>query len=148
MKLETWAAIASLGLSAMSAGLMISLYEFLIGPDHKGPNTQVDPGALLVQEVSISAVPATVISIFVFVIGRSYENLAAGMLIIASGAVMIAGMAAANSLVPQIQRQYVVNGIDYFPYIFIAAGLGTIGLGSALSIISRKRRTQNLDDLR
>lgn len=148
MKLETWAAIATLGLSAMSAGLMISFYNFLIGPDHKGPSTQVDPGALLVQEISISAIPATVISAFVFVMGRSYGNLVAGMLLIASGIVMISGMAVASNLVSQIQREYVVGGIDFIPFVFIGVGAGIIGIGVSLGVVSRKRKTQNLDDLR
>ena len=148
MKLETWAAIAALGLSVMSAGLMISFYNFLIGPDHKGPDTQVEPGALLVQEVSISAIPAIVIAIFVFVMGRSYGNLAAGVLLIVSGVVMILGMSVAGSLVPQIQRQYVVNGIDFFPYVFVAAGAVIVGLGTVLAMTTKKRKAQNLDDLR
>lgn len=148
MKLETWAAIAALGLAAMSAAIMVSFYSFLVGPDHKGLSTQVDAASLVVQEVSISAIPCSVIAIFVFFMGRGYGNAGAGILLVATGAVMAAGMAAANSLVPQIQHQYLLGGVPYFPIIFVAVGIVIMGLGAYLIVLSKRRRAQSLEDLR
>ena len=148
MKLEAWAALAALGLSIMSAVLMVALYNFLIGPDHKGPSTQVLPGELVVQEISISAIPSTVVSFFVFAMGRGHGNKPAGLLLVGSGVIMILGMAFASTLVPQIQRQYATTGIIVIPYIFMAAGAATTGLGVYLAVVSKKRYAQNLDDLR
>lgn len=148
MKLETWASLAALGLAVMSAAIMVAFYNFLIGPDHKGPNTQVDAQALVVQEVSISAIPSVVISVFVFLMGRNYGNVAAGGFIIGAGAVLIAGMVGAINLLPQIQHQYLVGGVVYFPYVFLGAGGIIIVLGGYLVTVSKKRRAQSLDDLR
>ena len=56
-KLETWLSFACLGLCAMYVALLLSFYNFLIGPNGNGPNTVVDPTAIIVQIVSISGAP-------------------------------------------------------------------------------------------
>ena len=148
MKLETWAAIAAIGLSAMFAVLIISLYQFLIGPSGKGPDTVADPEALVIQEASISGMPAVVISVFVFIMGRGYGAAQAGLLLVAAGAVMIAGMVVALQLLPKIPDQYNVGAVSVLPYVFIPIGIGISLLGAFLSVLSTKRQARNLDDLR
>jgi hypothetical protein len=149
MKLETWTSLASLGLSAMFVTILLSFYNFLIGPNGKGPEQVVDPGTLLFQEVFISGVPSLVLAGFTFVMARAYGNRAGGLMLIASGVIMITGMIVGTTMVPHIQRQYVVGGVDSVPYIFVAAGIGIIGIGGYLIFRSTKRfERSNLDDLR
>lgn len=149
MKLETWLAVASIGLSVMFVALILSLFNFLIGPDGEGPQRVVDPGGLLIQQVSISAAPSIILAVITFVMSRGYGNKLAALLILASGAIMIAGMAAASGMLPQIKDQYRVGGISVVPYLFMAAGAGVLGIGGLLlSISSRRKSAGHLDDLR
>jgi len=149
MKLETWTSIAALGLSAMFVTILLSFYNFLIGPDGKGPDRVVDPGALLYQEIFISAIPCLVLAGFVFFNSRTYGDRLAGLMLIGAGIIMIVGMAVATTMVPYIQRQYVVGGIDSAPYIFMVAGAGVVAVGGYLIAMSRKKIARtDLDDLR
>ena len=149
MKLETWTSLASLALSVMFVAILLSFYSFLIGPDGKGPERVVDPGALLIQEVFISAIPCLVLAGFTFFVARSYGNIACGLILIAAGSIMIVGMVVGTTMVQHIPRQYVVGGIDAVPYFFIACGVGIIGAGGYLIERSRKKfESTNLDDLR
>jgi hypothetical protein len=150
MKLETWVSLASFGLSIMFVGLILSLYNFLIGPDGTGPTRVTDPGGLLIQQISISAAPSVILAGFVFVLTRTVGNRPAGLLLVAAGAVMIAGMLVALGMLPRIPSQYAVGGVGVVPYIFAAAGAGVAGLGGYLVARSAKVRPagHHLDDLR
>jgi hypothetical protein len=149
MKLETWVSIGSIGLSAMFVTLIISFYNFLI-IQGVNPSNIIDPASLLVQEVSISGAPAAVLAGVVFAMTRTIGNRPAGLLLIVSGAIMLAGMIAALGMIPQIHRQYLVGGgIIVVPYMFMAAGAGIAGIGGYLAAVSKRSRyAGNLDDLR
>jgi hypothetical protein len=147
MKLETWVSIASLALSAMFVALMISLYNFLIGPGGLGPQQVVDPQGLLGELVSISGAPAVILAGIAFAMSKAFGTKSGGLLLIAAGIVMIAGMAVTATMVPRIGPQFFVPGIDSVPYVFMAAGAGIIATGVIL-LIKISRRTQSLDDLR
>jgi hypothetical protein len=149
LKLEDWTSLASLGLSAMFVVILISLYNFLIGPEGKGPESVVDPGTLILQEIFISGAPSVVLAGFVFGMARSNGVRVGGMLLIASGILMIAGMVAAVPLLARIPSQYVVGVVGYAPYFFMATGAGVAAEGGYL-IAATKRRpiSSNLDDLR
>jgi hypothetical protein len=149
LKLEDWTSLASLGLSAMFVVLLLSLYNFLIGPEGKGPDSVVDPGTLILQEIFISGAPSVVLAGFVFGMARSSGIRVGGMLLIASGIIMIAGMVAAIPMLARIPAQYVVGVIGYAPYFFVVAGAGVAAVGGYL-IAATKRRpiSSDLDDLR
>ena len=149
MKLETWVSLASLGLSVMFVGLILSLYNFLIGPDGTGPMRVTDPGGLLIQQISISAAPSIILAGFAFILTRTVGNRPGGLMLVAAGAIMIAGMLVALDMLPRIPSQYAIGGIGVVPYIFAAAGAGVAGLGGYLVARSTKvRPAGHLDDLR
>ena len=149
LKLETWTALATLGLSAMFVALLLSFYNFLIGPEGEGPQRVVEPGSLLLQLIFISAAPCLVLAGFVFGMSKSSGTKPGGILLIATGIIMMAGMAVGTTMVPQIQDQYIVGGVGVAPYIFICAGAGvTVVGGYLLAISGRSKRYSSLDDLR
>lgn len=149
MKLESWMSLASLGLSAMFVALLLSFYNFLIGPDGQGPQRVIDPGSLVLQTIFISGAPSLVLAGFVFGMARSFGTRIGGALLLASGVVMVAGMAVGTIMLERVDDQYLVGTVPYVPYFFIAAGAGVIGVGGYLVAISGKRaRYSNLDDLR
>jgi hypothetical protein len=149
LKLEEWTAVASLVLSAMFVTLLLSFYNFLIGPEGKGPDRVVDPGSLILQLIFISAAPCVVLAGFVFGMAKSYGTRMGGMFLVASGIIMIAGMVAGIPILARIPDQYVVGVVGYVPYFFMAAGAGMAAVGGYL-IAATKRRpiSSDLDDLR
>ena len=61
-KFETWVALGSLALGIMFVALIISFYNFLIGPGGKGPQVFVDPIGVLVLIVSIAGAPCLILA--------------------------------------------------------------------------------------
>jgi hypothetical protein len=148
MKLETWISIASVGMSAMFVAILISFYNFLISQGEH-PSNIIDPASLLVQEVSISAAPSVILAVVIFVMSRTTGSKPAGFLLIASGAVMTAGMIVAIGMLNRVPSQYLVGGVDAVPYIFAVAGIAVLAIGSYLVVVSKRSRfAGNLDDLR
>jgi hypothetical protein len=149
IKLEDWTALASLGLSAMFVVLLLSFYNFLIGPEGKGPERVVDPGTLILQETFISGAPSVVLAGFVFGMARTFGTRLGGILLIASGLLMIFGMAAGIPLLVRIPAQYIVGIVAYVPYFFMSAGAGVASVGGYLIAATRRRPiSSDLDDLR
>ena len=52
LKLEDWTSLASLGLAVMFVALLLSFYNFLIGPEGIGPERVVEPDSLLLRHIS------------------------------------------------------------------------------------------------
>jgi hypothetical protein len=149
MKLEEWTSVASLGLSAMFVALLLSLYNFLIGPEGEGPGRVVDPGSLVLQNIFISAAPCVVLAGFAFGMAKSFGNRLAGIMLVAAGVIIIAGMIAGIPMVARIPDQYVVGVVGIAPYFFMAAGAGVAAVGGYLIAATKRRRIRSdLDDLR
>jgi hypothetical protein len=149
LKLEDWTSIASLGLSVMFVTLLLSFYNFLIGPEGNGPDRVVDPGSLMLQIIFISAAPGLALAGFAFGMARSFGTWIGGAMILAGGIIMIAGMVASLQLLARIPDQYVVGVVGVAPYFFMAAGVGMAAVGGYLIAATKKRRqVNNLDDLR
>jgi hypothetical protein len=146
MKLESWIALASLGMSVMFVALILSFYNFLVGPEGQGPDRVVDPPGLLIQQISISAAPSIILAVVSFVMARGTGNKQVALFLMAGGIVMAAGMYYSTTMVPIIKSEFVVGGLAVVPYIFMAAGVGVAALGSYLAL--KKVRTTHLDDLR
>jgi hypothetical protein len=128
-KLETWLSFASLGLCAMYVALLFSFYTFLIGPNGNGPNTVVDPVALMVQIVSISGAPALVISGIVFAMTRGSRNKGAGPILIVAGIILIVGIISLKFVSPKIPERMMISTFDPVNYAFIIGGVGVMLIG-------------------
>jgi hypothetical protein len=149
LKLEEWTSLASLGLSIMFVVLLLSFYNFLIGPQGKGPESVVDPGALVLQEIFISGAPSIALAGFAFGMSKTFGTRIGGIMLVASGIVMVAGMVAGIPLLARIPGQYVVGVVGYVPYFFMAAGAGVAAVGGYLIAATKRRRiSSDLDDLR
>ncbi|MDQ5875841.1 MAG: hypothetical protein M3288_03260 [Thermoproteota archaeon] len=150
LKLEDWTSLASLGLAIMFVALLLSFYNFLIGPEGIGPERVVEPGSLLLQLIFISAAPCIVLAGFVFAMAKTEGSPIGGSLLIAAGVMIVAGMVVGLTMVPRIPSQYIVGAVGVAPFIFMPAGAGIMGIGGYMLAVSRRRRIHNrdLDDLR
>ncbi|HEX7032520.1 MAG TPA: hypothetical protein VF172_05925 [Nitrososphaera sp.] len=148
LKLEDWTGLASLGLSIMFVTLLLSFYNFLIGPEGAGPERVVDPGSLILQIIFISGAPSLALAGFAFGMGRAFGAKIGGIAVLAAGVIVIAGMAASLQMLPRIADQYIVGVVGAAPYFFMAAGAGVVIVGGLLIAALKKKRISNLDDLR
>lgn len=150
LKLEDWTSLASLGLAVMFVALLLSFYNFLIGPEGIGPERVVEPGSLLLQLIFISAAPCMVLAGFVFAMAKSYGSLIGGSLLVTAGVIIVVGMAVGLTMVPRIPSQYIVGAVGVAPFIFLPAGAGITGIGGYILAVSKRRHihSRDLDDLR
>lgn len=128
-KLETWLSFASLGLCVMYVALLLSFYTFLVGPSGNGPNTVVDPVAVMVQIVSISGAPAIILAGIVFAMTRSSRSKGAGPTLIVAGLILITGLTSVRSIIPKIPERMMISSFDPVNYAFIIAGITILLIG-------------------
>lgn len=150
LKLEDWTSLASLGLAVMFVALLLSFYNFLIGPQGIGPERVVEPGSLLLQLIFISAAPCLILAGVAFVLTKSSGSPVGGAILITAGIIIVAGMAFGLIMVPRIPSQYIVGAVGVAPFIFLPAGAGVTGIGGYMLAVSKRRRihSRDLDDLR
>lgn len=147
-KLESWTSIGALAMGSLFVSVMISFYVFLVGPEGKGPNVDVDPGALLAQTVSISGAPSLILAGIALGLSFRIRNVFAGSILILTGLVFIVGMWITDSVIQDIDIQYKTTGLEYIPKVFLIAGIGVLSLGAYLAKIapqSKVRRTRDYD---
>ena len=144
-KFETWVALGSLALGVMFVALIISFYNFLIGPEGKGPQVFVDPIGVLVLIVSIAGVPCLILAGAVLGLSRSSAGRTSALILIITGIILIAGMSGARIAFTHINSLFVVPGMDLVPPIFIIGGIGVGAVGGYLLNASNKAR-RNLED--
>ena len=147
LKLETWVSLGSLGMTVMFIALMISFYLFLVGPDAKGPGIYVDPQGVLIQIVSISGVPGLILAGTVFGLQKAYVVKEATLLLVASGVILIFGMAIVVTIVPKINRNYSFGGLNAVPLVFMAGGV-VVASFAIYSLYRIRKSRRNLEDER
>jgi len=147
LKLETWVSLGSLGMTLMFAALMISFYLFLVGPDAKGPGIYVDPQGVLIQIISISGVPGLILAGTVFGLQRAYVVKDATLVLVASGIILIVGMAIVVTIVPKINRNYIFGGLNVAPLVFIVGG-AAVSCFAIYSLYRTRKSHRNLEDER
>ena len=139
--------LGSLGMTVMFIALMISFYLFLVGPDAKGPGIYVDPQGVLIQIISISGVPGLILAGTVFGLQKAYAVKEATLLLVASGIVLIVGMAIVVTIVPKINRNYSFGGLNAVPLVFMAGGV-VVACFAIYSLYRIRKSRRNLEDER
>ncbi|MFZ0326575.1 MAG: hypothetical protein WBP64_16480 [Nitrososphaeraceae archaeon] len=143
-KLETWLSFACLGLCAMYVALLLSFYNFLIGPNGNGPNTVVDPTAIIVQIVSISGAPALVLCGIVFAMTKGSRNKNAGLILLAAGIILISGIVSLKSVVTKIPERMMISNFEPLNYVFLIAGIAVILIGIYQFLSARDKRKNRI----
>ncbi|HZI71142.1 MAG TPA: hypothetical protein VFD60_08275 [Nitrososphaeraceae archaeon] len=144
VRLETWISLGSLGMAMMFIALMISFYLFLGTQGKKGPGIYVDPEGVLIQVISISGVPSLILAGIIFGFQKTREIIYAGIILVAVAIVLVAGMSFVITIIPNINGDYKVAGIDSVPYVFIISGIIVACLGGYL--INKSKRYGRKDD--
>jgi len=144
IKFETWVALGSLALAVLFVLLVLSFYNFLIGPKGAGPQIEVDPNGVMILNVSIAGVPSLILAGVVYGLAGSSTGRNTAFILLSSGATLIIGMFVARFFSTQISPTFAVTSVILVPNFFIIAGLGVVALGGYLLFTSRSV-DQNLE---
>lgn len=137
MAVERYIAAASLGLFVMFAGEVITVYNFMIDP----ATEMFEPEPKLLQFISIGVAPACIMAAVSYIMSRRYGSRLVGSMVVAGGAAMLAGMLYANTLVGQIQEEFLLDSVVALPPMFMAVSVPVMAFG-ALLFRTRRRRTK------
>ena len=140
MGVEKWLAITSVGLFAMFAGEMISVYYFMMSIPLDSVVAQgFSPDPKLIQFVSIGVAPAGILAAVAFIMSRNYGSKQIGTLIIVGGIILLAGNIVAYSMIDSFPEVYVTDAVVFVPLLFIILSAPVMGVGASL-ILKRKKR--------
>jgi len=140
MAIEKWLAVTSLGLFAMFAGEMISIYYFMTDiPEEIEFSITFDADPKIFQFISIGAAPAGILAAVPYIMSRRYGSKIIGGLIVAGGIIMFAGMVVSYLLIDSIDDVYVTDIVKLTPLLFMIFSAPTIAVGAYLMKEKKKR---------
>ncbi|MDC0927843.1 hypothetical protein OAQ30_02340 [Nitrosopumilus sp.] len=140
MAIEKWLAITSVGLFAMFAGEMISVYNFMNTVSDDAVVAQgFQPDPKLIQFVSIGVAPAGILAAVVFIMSRNYGSKQIGSLIIVGGIILLAGNIVSHSMIDSLDDKYLTDAVKYLPLLFIILSAPVMGVGASLILKQKKR---------
>jgi len=140
MATERWLAIISVGLFAMFAGEMISVYNFMINiPSDDGFLRAFEPDSKLIQFVSIGVGPAGILAGVAFIMSKRYGSKQIGGMIIVGGIILLVGMYVCYSMLNRIDDHYITDSVRYLPILFMILSAPVMGVGAYLFKLKKKR---------
>lgn len=140
MAIEKWLAVTSVGLFAMFAGEMISIYNFMTDiPDalEFSINFVADPK--IFQFISIGVAPAGILAAVPFIMTRQYGSKPIGGLIALGGVIMLVGMFVSYSLIDKIDDVYLTDIVKFTPLLFMVLSVPVIAVGVYLTKEKKRR---------
>lgn len=133
MALEKWIAVASLGLFAMFAGEMISIYYFMQeAPEDLAFGIVFEADPKILQFISIGVAPASIMAAVAFIMSRRYGSKPIGLLIIAGGVILLVGMSYCLTLIDTVNDAYLTDAVRFSPLIFIIVSIPVMCFGGLL----------------
>ncbi len=140
MAVEKWLAVTSLGLFAMFAGEIISIYLFMTDvPETLQASIAFVADPKIFQFISIGVAPASILAAVPFIMTRQYGSKPIGGLIAAGGVVMLIGMFVSYSLIDQIDDIYLTDVVKYTPLLFMVVSVPVIAVGAFLTREKKRR---------
>ena len=140
MAIEKWLAVTSLGLFAMFAGEMISIYYFMTDvPEAIEFSITFDADPKIFQFISIGAAPAGILAAVPYIMTRQYGSKPIGGLIIAGGIIMLIGMFVAHSLIDKMDDTYITDVVRYTPTLFMIMSIPVVAVGAYLTKEKKRR---------
>ena len=139
MSLEKWTAIASIGLFAMFAGELISIYHFMADVSTNLSGLSFDPSSKILQFVSIGVAPASILAGVSFILSRRYGSKQIGSLILGGGIILLIGMVYCYTLLDKLVASYVTDAVFITPPLFMGISIPVMIVGLILIKTNKKR---------
>ena len=140
MALEKWIALAGLGLFAMFAGEMVSIYHFMLdAPEDLEFGIVFEPNPKILQFISIGVAPASIMAGVAFIMSRRYGSKPVGYMIIAGGIILLIGMTYCYGLIEKIDSAYMTNAVEIVPPLFMVLAIPVMIVGGLLLKEKKKK---------
>jgi hypothetical protein len=133
MAMEKYIAIAGIALCVMFVGMIITIYQFM-----NEPTIDIHPAEKVLQFISMSIAPATVMFGTSFMLTRKFGSRLVGSLIITGGIIVLVGMFVANTLVDDIDKSYRVYTITITPPLFMLVSIPIMIFGALLFRLKKR----------
>ena len=131
--MEKYIAIAGIALCVMFVGMIITIYQFMIEP-----TIDIHPAEKVLQFISMSIAPATVMFGTSFMLTRKFGSRLVGSLIITGGIIVLVGMFVANTLVDDIDKSYRVYTVTITPPLFMLVSIPIMIFGALLFRLKKR----------
>ena len=146
MALEKYTMIAGLALFVFFVAEIITLFNYMTTP----PADQfvaVEPEPKIFQFISLSIAPALIMTGMSFLLAKKYGSKHIAIAIIGGGLIVLCGMIYANTMLEDIQEQYLVDTVKITPPLFMGISIPVIILGFILLRIKKQKpRKRYYDD--
>ena len=133
MAMEKYIAIAGIALCVMFVGMIITIYQFM-----NEPTIDIHPAEKILQFISMSIAPATVMFGTSFMLARKFGSRQIGSLIITGGMIVLAGMFVANTLIDDIDKSYRVYTVTITPPLFMLVSIPIMIFGALLFRLKKR----------
>ena len=133
MAMEKYIAIAGIALCVMFVGMIITIFQFM-----NEPTIDIHPAEKILQFISMSIAPATVMFGTSFMLARKFGSRQIGSLIITGGMIVLAGMFFANTLIDDIDKSYRVYTVTITPPLFMLVSIPIMIFGALLFRLKKR----------
>jgi len=133
MAMEKYIAIAGIALCVMFVGMIITIFQFM-----NEPTIDIHPAEKVLQFISMSIAPATVMFGTSFMLTRKFGSRLVGSLIITGGMIVLVGMFFANTLIDDIDKSYRVYTVTITPPLFMLVSIPIMIFGALLFRLKKR----------
>ena len=133
MAMEKYIAIAGIALCVMFVGMIITIFQFM-----NEPTIEIHPAEKVLQFISMSIAPATVMFGTSFMLARKFGSRQIGSLIITGGMIVLVGMFVANTLIDDIDKSYRVYTVTITPPLFMLVSIPIMIFGALLFRLKKR----------
>ena len=117
----------------MFVGMIITIFQFM-----NEPTIEIHPAEKVLQFISMSIAPATVMFGTSFMLARKFGSRQIGSLIIAGGIIVLVGMFFANTLIDDIDKSYRVYTVTITPPLFMLVSIPIMIFGALLFRLKKR----------
>ena len=133
MAMEKYIAIAGIALCVMFVGMIITIFQFM-----NEPTIDIHPAEKVLQFISMSIAPATVMFGTSFMLTRKFGSRLVGSLIITGGIIVLVGMFFANTLIDDIDKSSRVYTVTITPPLFMLVSIPIMIFGALLFRLKKR----------
>ena len=137
MQYGAYIAMAGIGLYAMFAAEIISIFNFMADPTM---TEFFEPESKILQFISMGVAPGVIMSGTSYMIARKFGSKQIGWLVIIGGIVLLVGMSYAYTMLDGIDKEYQMFTVNIVPPLFIVVSISVMIVGALLFRIKKRSR--------
>ena len=137
MQYGAYIAIAGIGLYAIFAAEIISVFNFMADPTM---TEFFEPESKILQFISMGVAPGVIMSGTSYMIARKFGSKQIGWLVIIGGIVLLVGMSYAYTMLDGIDKDYQMFTVNIVPPLFMVVSIPVMIVGALLFRIKKRSR--------